>query len=358
MTKKSKEINEEQVETVKEETVAGDSLKPAARSVVDPKALDASKVSMMKTMLHTASGMDKEDMTQWFNKAMALVGHEADEVGDNSGKNQSSVDMKTGSGPKTKEAMPKIASITPGQSMKEDVAELFGTEDLTEEFKEKAAAIFEAAVVSQVILAREELHEQFETKLAEEIERIETETTENLDKYLDYVVEEWMKDNEVAIESSLRTELTNDFIDGLKKLFAEHYIDLPEEKVEVVEHMADKVEELEKKLDEIIDENSSLKEALMNSQLSDVVEELAASMAMTQQEKFKSLAEEIEFDGDIDNFTKKLEIVKDTYFKDEKPAKSNIEEETFEGEEQTALTETVDPRVANYVKAISRTVKN
>lgn len=357
MTKKKEEIKEEAVES-NEETIAGASLHPAARSVSDPKALDASKVSMMKTMLHMASGMGKEDMTHWFHQAMALIGHEADKVGDNSGKNSNSIDTTLGSGPKTKDAMPKIASITPGQSMKEDVAELFSGEDLSEEFKDKAAAIFEAAVVSQVLVAREELKEEFETKLAEETARIEAETSENLDKYLDYVVEEWMKENEVAIESSLRTEMTNDFIEGLKNLFAEHYIDLPEDKIDVVEQMADKVDELEKKLDEAISENAKLQEELVSSQLSDVVEELAAGLAMTQQEKFRSLAEELDFDGDVETFKKKLEVVKETYFKDEKPAKSNIEEETFEGE--NTLTEqapAVDPRVAGYVKAISRTVK-
>jgi hypothetical protein len=357
MAKKKEEIKEEAVET-SEESIAAASLHPAARSVSDPKALDASKVSMMKTMLHMASGMGKEDMTHWFNQAMALIGHEADKVGDHAAKNSSSIDTTLGAGPKTKDAMPKLASITPGQSMKEDVAELFAGEELSEEFKDKAAAIFEAAVVSQILVAREELIEEFETKLTEEVARVEAETSENLDRYLDYVVEEWMKENEVAIESSLRTELTNDFITGLKNLFAEHYIDLPEDKIDVVEQMADKVDELEKKLDEAISENAKLQEELVSSQLSDVVEELANGLAMTQQEKFRSLAEELDFDGDVETFKKKLEVVKETYFKDEKPAKSNIEEETFEGE--NTLTEqapAVDPRVAGYVKAISRTVK-
>ena len=355
MTKKTTEIQEENVEDVQEETPAASSLHPAAKSMADPKALDASKVSMMKQMLHMASGMGKEDMTDWFHKAMALIGHEADKVGDNSGKNQSSIDMKTGSGPKTKDGMPKIASITPGQSMKEDVEEMFAGQDLSEEFKEKAATIFEAAVAVKALVVEEELKEQYETALAEQVARIEAETQENLDKYLDYVVEEWMKENEVAIESSLRTEMTNDFIEGLKNLFAEHYIELPEEKVEVVETLADKVAELEQKLDEMISENSELKEELENAALIAVVEELASDLAMTQQEKFKSLAEEIEF-TDVENFKKKLEIVKETYFKDEKPAKSNIEEETFEAETDNQAVAS-NPMVSRYVQAISRTAK-
>ena len=368
---------------IQEETPAGASLHPAAKAISDPKALDASKVSMMKTMLHMASGMGKEDMTHWFHDAMALLGHEADKVGDNAGKNQSSIDMTTGSGPKTKYPMPKIASITPGQdgehdispinvagkpvagmpmpkinkAMKEDVAELFGNEDLSEEFKDKAAVIFEAAVASQVLIAREELQEEFEKALSEQVERIEAETAENLDKYLDYVVEEWMKENEVAVESSLRSELTADFIEGLKNLFAEHYIELPEEKVEVVEQMADKVAELEQKLDAVITENSELKDELVSLELSAVVEELASDLAMTQQDKFKSLAEEIEFDGEIENFKKKLEIVKETYFMGEKPAAvSNIEEETFEVEADTQ-PKAADPVINRYVQAITRSTK-
>lgn len=355
MANKKDEIQEESVE-MNEEGIAAASLKPAARSVSDDKALNDSKVSMMKQMLHMASGMGKEDMTHWFDQAMALIGHEADKVGDKSGSNQSSVDMTTGSGPKTKDAMPKLASITPGQSMKEDVEELFAGEDLSEEFKEKAATIFEAAVAVKAMVVEEELKEQFEAKLAEEVARIEAETAENLDKYLDYVVEEWMKENEVAIESALRTEMTTDFLEGLKALFAEHYIELPEDKVDVVEQMADKVDELEKKLDEMISENNELKEELLGAQLTDVVEELASDMALTQQEKFKSLAEEIDFDGSVENFKKKLEIVKENYFKTGKPAESNIETETFEGEVVSEEV-VVDPRVRGYVQAISRTVK-
>lgn len=357
MAKKEKEIKEESVET-NEETGAAASLKPAARSVSDDKALTASKVSMMKSVLHMASGMGKEDMTHWFNQAMALIGHEADKVGDKSGHNQSSIDMTTGSGPKTKDAMPKLASITPGQTAKEGVEELFDGEDLSEEFKEKASTIFESAVAIQAILIQEELKEQYDAKLAEEVERIEAETMENLDKYLDYVTEEWMKENEVAIESSLRTELTQDFMEGFMNLCREHNINLPEENVDVVEQMADKVEELEAKLAAMIDENASLKESLTQAELADVVEELASDLAMTQQEKFKSLAEELDFDGNVDNFKKKLEIVKETYFKtDKKPATTNIEEETFEGESVTEQPKAIDPSVNRYVAAISRTVK-
>lgn len=359
MTVKKNEIQEEKTETVDENTLAASSLKPAAKSVSDDKALSDSKVSMMKQMLHMASGMGKEDMTHWFDQAMALIGKEADKVGDNSGKNAASIDMKTGSGPKTKDPMPKLSHSTPGQgSVKEDVEEMFAGEELSEEFKDKAVTIFEAAVSIRALMIEEELKETYENRLNEEVARIEKETAENLDKYLDYVVEEWMKENEVAVESSLRSELTNDFIEGLRNLCNEHNITLPEEKVDVVEELADKVAELEAKLDAVITENSELKDSLLNAELSDVVESVASDLAMTQQEKFKSLAEEIEFDGDVENFKKKLEIVKETYFKNVKPvSESNIETETFEGEALNEQTKVVDPSVNRYVQAISRTVK-
>ena len=356
MTTKNKDTAEEDsIEDMHEEdTQASASLKAGSKSIADPKAIDGSKVAMMKTMMSMAAGMGKEDMSDWFNKAIALIGHEADKVSDNSGKNASSVDSTLGAGPKTSYPMPKLASITPGQSMKEDVADLFSDENLSEEFKEKAATIFEAAVVSQLIIAREELLEEFETALAEEIANIENTSIENLDKYLDYVVEEWMKENEVAIESSLRTELTNDFMNGLKNLFTEHYIDLPEDKVDVVENLSDKVAELENMLNASITENVDLKNELVNAEISAIVEELASDLVMTQQEKFKSLVEEIEFDGDIANFKKKLEIVKETYFRDALPESSNIEEETFELETDSTVT---NPLVNRYVQAISRTAK-
>lgn len=355
MTNKNEEIQEDTVET-NEETMAGSSLKPAARSVSDPKALDGSKVSMMKSMLHMTSGMSKEDMTKWFDQAMALIGHEADKVGDNSGKNQSSIDMKTGSGPKTKDGMPKIASITPGQTMREDVEELFAGEDLTEEFKDKAATLFEAAVAVKALMINEELKEEYEAAFAAAVEEIDTQTNQKLDAYLDHVVEHWLAENEVAIESALRTEIINDLMTGMKNLFAEHYIDLPEDKVNVVEEMADKIDELEQKLDSMIEENNELKEELLGAQLVDVIEELASDLVLTQQEKFKSLAEEIDFDGDLPKFKKKLEIVKENYFKNGKPAESNIETESFEGDVVTEEV-VVDPRVKSYVSAISRTVK-
>ena len=150
-----------------------------------------------------------------------------------------------------------------------------------------------------------------------------------------------------------------EFIEGLKNLFAEHYIAVPENKVDVLEAMAEKVAALEARLDETISENVGLRNFVVEKTANEIFEELASDLALTQQEKFAALAEGIEFDGDLDIYAKKLMIVKENYFRNENPSySSNIEEETFEGETTTANVTNIDPSVNRYVQAISRTIKN
>jgi hypothetical protein len=271
-------------------------------------------------------------------------------VGDNSAHNQATIDSKLGAGPKTAYPMPHL-------SVKEDVEAMFDGQDLSEETKEKVSTLFEAAVAARIIAEQTRLEEEFEAKLAEEVATIGEELTSKLNTYLDYVVENWMTENEVAIESTLRNELAEEFIEGLKNLFAEHYINVPEDKVDVLEAMADKVAALETKLDESISENAELKGFILEAKANEIFEEVSSDLALTQKDKFSALAEGIEFDGDLDTYTKKLMIVKENYFKNETTSySSNIEEETFEGE--VASTVGVDPVVNRYVAALSRTVKN
>jgi uncharacterized protein YjgD (DUF1641 family) len=243
----------------------------------------------------------------------------------------------------------------PKLNVKEDIEEMFNGQDLSEEFKDNVATLFEAAVSARVIAEQTRLEEEYETKLQEEVSSIAEEMTSKLDTYLDYVVENWMKENEVAIESTLRNELAEEFIEGLKNLFAEHYISVPEEKVDVLEAMAEKVEALESRLDETISENVELKNYFVEGQRLEIVSELASDLALTQQDKFSALVEGIEFDGDLDVYAKKLMIVKENYFRNEATSSSSIEEETFEGE--ISETRNIDPSVGRYLAAISRTVK-
>lgn len=344
MTDITTEMDSEEIldESVASETLKANS-KPAGE---DPK----SKVEFMQRTLGAMHAMKKEDLTKWYHQAMALIGKEADSLpsGANAGSNQSSIDMKTGKGPKTKDAMPKI-------SVKEDVEEMFVGEDLSEEFKDKATTLFEAAVNARITAELARLEEQYEERLEESLVLAVESIEKNLDTYLDYVVEKWMEENQVAVESSLRNEIMEEFIDGLKGLFQEHYIEVPEEKVDVIEALASKVEELESSLNEMIEENVELMSVLQESQRQEVINDLAEGLTMTQAEKFFALAEGIEFDGDLETFSKKLSVVKENYFV-KSSAKSNLEEETFEVD-TPATTTSVDPSVNRYVQAISRTVK-
>lgn len=327
-----------------EETLAASSLKPGSKSVSDPK----SKIGAMQAVMGMMNGMTKSDAVTFFNQVQAQFGPGKDYgVGDNSGKNSSTIDMK---------ASYAVASKGPKLNVKEDVEEMFSGQDLSEEFKDSAATLFEAAVNARITVELARLEESYEEKIEQELEIMNENINEKLDSYLDYVVENWMKENAVAIESSLRNELMEDFINGLKGLFEEHYINVPENKVDVLEAMAEKVEALEQKLDESIQENSELRNTLVESAAKDIFVELASDLALTQQEKFVALAEGIEFDGDLDIYEKKLRIIKENYFKTENVSyNSNIEEETFEGD--VAKTVAVDPTVGRYLQAISRTVK-
>lgn len=338
---------EQEMYELDEESIAGATLKAGSRPDDNPK----SKIEFMTKTLGIMNGMKKEDLSKFYNDVIAQIGKEASALpaSASADANQASVDMKTGKGPKTKDPMPKL-------SVKEDVEEMFSGEELSEEFKDKASTLFEAAVNARAVVEIARLEEEYENRLEEEVTSIVKQIEGNLDNYLDYVVENWMKENEVAIESSLRNEIMEEFIGGLKGLFAEHYIEMPEEKINVVEELAAKVEKLEAALDEAINENAELVNIVAESARQETVAEVAEGLTMTQSEKFLTLAEGVEFDGDLDVYKKKLSVVKETYFPSAKPQTSNIEEETFEGD-VGEKTVSYDPQVNRYVQAISRTIK-
>lgn len=329
-----------------EESLAMSTLKPGSKSVADPK----SKIEAMTSVIGAMHSMRKDDLTKWYTQAMALIGKEASSLpsGASADSNASSIDMKGGKGPKTRDATPKL-------SVKEDVDDMFVGEDLSEEFKDKASTLFEAAVNARAMVEIARLEEEYEERLEEEVTSIAEAVEKNLDVYLDYVVEKWIEDNQVAIESSLRNELAEEFINGLKNLFVEHYISVPEEKVEVVETLAAKVEELEAALDETINENAELKTVIAEAERLSIIDSLSEDLTMTQSEKFFSLAEGVDFNGDLDNYKHKLEIVKNTYFANKQSSSTNIEEETFVIEDTNNVS--ADPSVNRYVQAISRTIK-
>ena len=204
--------------------------------------------------------------------------------------------------------------------VKEDVEALVSGEELSEEFKEKAATIFEAAVMNRVKQEVARIDEQYQAQLAEQVEQIKEGLVEKVDGYLDYVVEQWIEQNEIALESGMKSEILEGFVAGMKTLFEQHYIDLPEEKFDVVGALEEEVKELSTKLDEQFDANVTLKGELAQYQIQQVAADLSEGLAETDKEKFFSLIEELEFDG-VESFTKKAQTIRESYFANKvKPA--------------------------------------
>ena len=240
------------------------------------------------------------------------------------------------------------------KKMKEDVDALFADDStISEEFKSKVSTIFEARVADRVSQIEEETEAKYAGMLEEAVESIRADLTEKVDDYLSYVVEQWMKDNEIAIESGLRSELTEDFIAGMRNLFAEHYIDVPAEKVDLVDELAGKVEELESKLNEEIERAVDLKKSLVESRKVEMTREVCEGLTDTQVEKIKSLAESVEFSTE-DEYKQKLEIIRENYFPSnaKKATEAQLHEE-FEEEEAKKVIN--DPFVAAVSQAISKT---
>lgn len=233
----------------------------------------------------------------------------------------------------------------------------FEGEDLSEEFKEKAVTIFEAAVNAKVETIKADLEEQSKKQIEEQVAEVTSKLSDQIDNYLNYVVEQWMQENEIAIESSLRTEITEEFIDGLRDLFAENYIEIPEEKLDVLESLASKVEELEAKLNESINSNIQLTGTVKEYAKDSIFAKVAEGLTVSQKEKFSSLAEGVDYLDD-ETYAKKLQIVKENYFKETTVTTQTISESEVESAEEPAAEK---PRlsgpVANYVQAISRTIK-
>ena len=287
------------------------------------------------------------------------------------------------------EAMNKVASTTPGQgeeetdttnntkptgdkaasnkasvatkpsaasaSMKEDMDAMFNGEELTEGFKEKAAVIFEAAVTARVEAISVDLEEQYNNALAEELASYKEELTEQVNQYMDYVATQFMEQNKVAVEHSLRTEITEELVAKLKQVFEESNISLPAEKFDLVDSLQSQVAEAQEALNAAIEENASLKSTVAESQRKEILSQVSEGLAATQAEKLAALAEGVTFE-DAASYTKKLTIVKENYFPNEKPAATTGLEEINEEVEQPAKT-TANSPVSFYAQAISRTVK-
>ena len=239
--------------------------------------------------------------------------------------------------------------------IKADVDALVGDSDLSEEFKQKAATIFEAAIKAKVKEESQRLQGEYETKLKEDTETHKAELVEKVDSYLNYVVEEWMQENKIAIERGIKGEIAEDFIGGLKKLFEDHYIDVPDEKYNVLEDQASKIEDLEKKLNEEIEKNVKLNKDNGELKKEDIIKASSEDLTDVEAEKFNKLAEEVEYSNEED-FTSKVKTIKESYFGAKEEAKSNDIDDVAVGDG----SEQVDPAdltnsMAAYTAAISKT---
>ena len=240
--------------------------------------------------------------------------------------------------------------------LSDDVKALVSTDaDLSEEFKEKAATIFETAVKTRIQEQVKVLEAQYEDKLSKESETIKEAMTEKVDSYLNYVVEEWMKENELAVERGIRTEIAEDFITGLKSLFKEHYIDVPEEKYNVLDDLTNQTKDLESKLNEQIEKNVNLTKEVSDLQKRETIAEVSEDLTDTETEKFISMAENVEFES-AEKFKEKLETIKESYFP---KTKSEVAEENSVDSvaANEPAVEASSDAMAAYTAAISKNLK-
>ena len=238
-----------------------------------------------------------------------------------------------------------------------DVAALLEGEELSEEFQNKAKTIFEAAIKTKVVEIKEELQESYATALVEELDKIKEGLTERVDGYLEYVADEWMQENALQVEAGLKTEMTESFLEGMKSLFEEHYVTIPEEKYDVLNSMVDKLDEMESKLNEQIDRNVALNRRLAESNADGVFTAVAEGLADTQKEKLATLAENVEFESETD-YREKLETLKESYFPSKASAPKNTSENLSEEvSTEEVISEEATPRMQAYLNVLSRAVK-
>jgi len=233
------------------------------------------------------------------------------------------------------ETSEEVVAETEEYDIEEDVNALLGGEELSEEFREKAKTIFEAALSSKVREIQETLETQYAEKLAEEAQSLKGELQERVDSYLEYVAQEWMTENQLAIEHGLKTEMTESFLSGMKGLFEEHYVTIPEDKYDVLESMVEKLDDMETKLNEQIDKNISLNQRLAESVADGILDSVSEGLASTQKEKLASLAESVEFESE-EEYREKLETLKESYFSRTTTAKSEAPQTLSEGVDSTS----------------------
>jgi hypothetical protein len=244
-------------------------------------------------------------------------------------------------------------------NIEEDVNALLAGEELSEEFQEKARTIFETAIKTKVGEIKEQLQTAYEQALVEEVEEIKSGLTERLDAYLEYVADEWIQENALAVEHGLKTEMTESFLAGMKSLFEDHYVTIPEDRYDVIESMVDKLDEMEAKLNEQIERNVALNRRLAESVADVIFADVAEGLALSQKDKLASLAENVEFESEAD-YREKLVTLRNSYFSantgTQRSISENLSEEVTTSEKE-ALNESISPRMAAYLDTLARASK-
>jgi len=239
-------------------------------------------------------------------------------------------------------------------SIEEDVNALFAGEELSEEFQDKARTIFETAIKSKVAEIKEQIQTQYEEQLIEEVVAIKEELVERVDSYLEYVADEWINENALAVENGLKTEMTESFLQGMKGLFEDHYVTIPEDRYDVLESMVDKLDEMESKLNEQIDRNVALNRRLAESVADVIFAEVSEGLALTQKEKLASLAENVEFDSE-ETYREKLVTLRNSYFSESATSAQREVAEEVETVEESAAS--VSPLMESYLSVLQRASK-
>lgn len=318
------------------------------KAVDDPKdsptavKVPGTKAGMINAMMNKMNEMQPKDLKAAYGKMNASMNPAVKE------EVETTEDLETVS-------IRELPTVTSDDiDISEDVAAMFAGDDLSEEFKEKVTTVFEASIVSKVNEQLSKISANFESELAEEVEALQEELTDKLDSYTDYVVEQWMDDNKLAVEQGLKAEMVENFMVGLKGLFEEHYVNIPDEKVDVVEELASKTEELEARLNEEIERNVQMKQVVEGHTKSSLIESVSVDLTETQKAKFKSLAEGIDF-KDEDGFVGKINTIKESYFG--QVEESAVSYEFDEAEPLEEEVKTVSGPMAGYMDAISRSIK-
>ena len=250
----------------------------------------------------------------------------------------------------TVEETTELPEITDEVDIDDDVNALLGGQELSEEFREKAKTIFEAALKSKVTELREAMEAHYEAKLVEEVEGMKDELIERVDSYLEYVADEWLQENALQVERGIRTEMTESFLEGMRGLFEEHYVSIPEDKYDVVENMVDKLDEMESKLNEQIEKNIAITKSLSEATGGNILSDVSEGLSTTQKEKLASLAEGVEFESE-ESYKEKIETLKESYFK---TAPKRSDSEVLN---ESAASPDVSGSMAAYIQALSHATK-